>query len=511
MEHDEFKLALDSDKMDGFLPYRPIESKPSLPEFPVDALPSWLGAWAAEAASALQVPVDASASIGLSAWALACQRVATLKDVRPGWDIPLNLYALLFMRSGSNKSGVFRAATGPVREYEAEVRKRDRARVDRARAQAEVLQQDRKRLISEAAKADWLERQDIEQRVEHIDAQLAELEEHREYRLIASDATPEAMAALLAEHERIGWFSSEPDILDLLTGRYGNQPNFTVALKAHTGEPFTVDRRGAEPLRCESPRLTICVTLQPSVIERLKNDAEQLVESGLLPRFLPVIPQDTVGYRTFDAPGFSEGVEARYRERIRRMLSTPLESITLRLDAEARERFRQLHDHDLEPRIRIGGDLAFMSAWASKQHEQTLRLAGLIALGDQQEHTSECTVTLSCIERAARLRDYFIAHATYFYRMLLGERRVQPALAVWKYVMKHVKPIKDPADVRFTTRDLHREIPKGWGFTAEQLKENLWKLSDHGYIRVLASSGGPGRPSESWLVSRTALFHEDPI
>ncbi len=53
-----------------------------------------------------------------------------------------------------------------------------------------------------------------------------------------SDATPERLGGLLAEHgECMAWLSSEGGIFDLLQGRYSNGiPNLDLVLKSHSGD-----------------------------------------------------------------------------------------------------------------------------------------------------------------------------------------------------------------------------------------------------------------------------------
>jgi Protein of unknown function (DUF3987) len=60
------------------------------------------------------------------------------------------------------------------------------------------------------------------------------------------DATPEALAGLLATYGRIALVSPEGDVFDQMAGRYNQAvgPNLGVYLKGHAGDLLRIDRRG---------------------------------------------------------------------------------------------------------------------------------------------------------------------------------------------------------------------------------------------------------------------------
>jgi hypothetical protein len=74
-------------------------------------------------------------------------------------------------------------------------------------------------------------------------------------RWLVDDATPEALAGLLATYGRIALLSPEGDVFDQMAGRYNQQvgPNLGVYLKGHAGDLLRVDRRGRPPEYVERP------------------------------------------------------------------------------------------------------------------------------------------------------------------------------------------------------------------------------------------------------------------
>lgn len=121
-------------------------------------------------------------------------------------------------------------------------------------------------------------------------------------RLLADDATPEAMTKLLSEQGGVMTImSTEGGIFEILAGRYSGTINIDAFLKAHTGDPIIVDRISRPPLYIPSPRLTMVLTVQPSVIKDLA-DKPGFRGRGLLARCWFSVPNSMVGYRVRKRP-----------------------------------------------------------------------------------------------------------------------------------------------------------------------------------------------------------------
>lgn len=92
-------------------------------------------------------------------------------------------------------------------------------------------------------------------------------------RLLADDATPEALAGLLAEQGRqIAALSAEGELLSIVAGRYSQGvPQLGVLLKGHSGDELRVDRRGRAPEYVARPAITLGLAVQPVVLADLSN------------------------------------------------------------------------------------------------------------------------------------------------------------------------------------------------------------------------------------------------
>jgi len=133
--------------------------------------------------------------------------------------------------------------------------------------------------------------------------------------LIADDATPEAVASLLAEQGgRLAVLSAEGGIFDIIAGRYSDTPNMEVFLKGHAGDLLKVNRQGRQEY-IEHPALTMGLALQPSVLEEIARH-RGFEGRGLLARFLYALPESLVGRRTIVPDPIPEAVAELYERNL---------------------------------------------------------------------------------------------------------------------------------------------------------------------------------------------------
>jgi replicative DNA helicase len=196
------------------------------------------------------------------------------------------------MDAGARKSGVFTALTRPLADFE-----RDQATA----ALPGITEQATLRRIAEqaaahaeqaASKAPPDQAHDKQAEAIARAADAANLTVPPVPRWLVDDATPEALAGLLAAYGRIALLSPEGDVFDQMAGRYNQAagPNLGVYLKGHAGDLLKVDRRGRPPEYVDRPCLTIGITVQPDVLRGLA-DRPGFRGRGLLARFLYSLPK----------------------------------------------------------------------------------------------------------------------------------------------------------------------------------------------------------------------------
>ena len=110
------------------------------------------------------------------------------------------------------------------------------------------------------------------------------------------------------------------------------------------GDPMTGLGIANQPTAVAGRRLTMHVKVNPDVAARIFTH-DVLANEGLLSRLLAVAPPSTAGTRAFADPADLVHHDlARYDEQMLRLLAFPAKPRHLRLSAEAREVWINLHD-----------------------------------------------------------------------------------------------------------------------------------------------------------------------
>jgi hypothetical protein len=318
-------------------------------------------------------------------------------------------------------------------------------------------------------------------------------------RWLVDDATPEALAGLLATYGRIALLSPEGDVFDQMAGRYNQTagPNLGVYLKGHAGDLLKVDRRGRPPEYVERPCLTIGLTVQPEVLRGL-GDRPGFRGRGLLARFLYSLPESLVGRRQAGAPPVPQAVADRYTlglQALAASLTTPArdDPTVLTLDPPAGELLLDF-ERDLEPRLAAdSGDLAHLAGWAAKLAGATCRLAGLLHLASHLRDGWARPISPDILTAAIRLADYLIDHARTVFDLMGADPRTDDARWLLDWIDRTNR-------FQFSRRDAHRAAPRGRFATATDLEPALRLLEEHGYLRRVdpepsQDPRGRGRPA----------------
>jgi replicative DNA helicase len=473
-----------------------------VPAFPVEVLPSWLGEYVAAVATATQTPPDLAGMLALAVLATVAAGAVEVEP-RPGWREPLCLFVAVGMDAGSRKSSVFTALTRPVAEFEREHAAAAlpsitetatlRRIAEQAAAQAEAAASRTAASQQEEAKAEAIART----------AEAANLIVPPVPRWLVDDATPEALAGLLATYGRIALLSPEGDVFDQMAGRYNQQvgPNLGVYLKGHAGDLLKVDRRGRPPEYVERPCLTIGLTVQPEVLRGLAS-RPGFGGRGLLARFLYSLPASLVGRRQVGAPSVPAAVASRYTRELQALAASLTTApgptneeapAVLVLDQEAAELLLAF-ERDLEPRLAAGsGDLAHLAGWAAKLAGATCRLAALLHLAGHLRDGWAQPIAADTFAAAIRLADYLVEHARAVFNLMGADPRLDDARWLLDWINRTNR-------TQFSRRDAHAAAPRGRFPKATDLEPALQLLEEHGYLRRVdpepsRDPRGRGRPA----------------
>src|SRR5215211_4210280 len=170
--------------------------------------PAWMGEYVAAVATATQTPPDLAGMLALAVLATVAAGAVEVQP-RPGWQEPLCLFVAVGMDAGARKSSVFTALTRPVAEFE-----RDQA----AAALPAITETATLRRIADQAAAHAeaaASKAPVDQQEERQAEAIARAVEATNLvvppvpRWLVDDATPEALAGLLATYGRIALLSPE--------------------------------------------------------------------------------------------------------------------------------------------------------------------------------------------------------------------------------------------------------------------------------------------------------------
>jgi replicative DNA helicase len=377
---------------------------------------------------------------------------------------------------------VFSALTRPVAEFERDQAAAALPSITETTTLRRIAEQAAARAEAAASKAPADQREERQAEAIARAAEAANLTVPPMPRWLVDDATPEALAGLLASYGRIALLSPEGDVFDQMAGRYNQQvgPNLGVYLKGHAGDLLKVDRRGRPPEYVERPCLTIGLTVQPEVLQGLAG-RPGFRGRGLLARFLYSLPESLVGRRQAGAPPVPAAVADRYALELHALaasLTTPAGDdgpALLTLNQEAAELLLAF-ERDLEPRLAAGsGDLAHLAGWAAKLAGATCRLAALLHLAEHLRDGWNGPIAANTLAGAIRLADYLVEHARAVFDLMGADPRVGDARWLLDWISR-------TDQVQFSRRDAH-QAARGRFRKATDLEPALRLLEEHGYLR----------------------------
>lgn len=449
----------------------PLGSSAELPPFPLHVLPDWIAAQADAVGRELQMPPDLAAIMALTCLSALCARRTRVR-VRGNWHEQLNLYAAVAMPPSAGKSPAFAAMLAPLKQ-------RERDEIERRAPEIAKLEQAHRMKEKALKKA---EESGDEHEAQRLLGELLALDKPVSPRMLADDATPEALVSLLANHDgRIALLSTEGGVFDLMVGRYSDRANLDVYLKAWGGDDITVDRIGRGPSSVTSPALTIGVTVQPSVIAALAERPE-LAGRGLTARFMYSLPADTVGRRNFiDQADPDPAIGAEYDRRmlaVAEYVGTRGDINVLTMTTEARETFSAWRQ-SLENRREADGDLRPLAEWTTKLESSVARVAALLHLAEGGRLHGDLDV--GHVDRAIEIGGYWLAHAEAVHDMWGADPVLVKARAVLEWCRG-----RDTFSVRDLYSAMRRTFPK-----ADDTVAPLTLLIERGWLRPVDNEWPP--------------------
>ena len=486
-------------------PERPhLPGVPDPEPLPLDVLPAVLRDHAHSVADAMQVPEDLPLLLALGCVSAAVAGRVEV-SVRTGWTEPVGLYVASIFPPAGRKSPTYAAMVEPVRAWETESIRRATPRM---LAASDVVDVAESKLAGTMAAAAKNKATPVEVEAARLELEKARAKVPPDGRLLAGDITPEAMVQrMAAQGGRLAILEPEPGPLQLLAGRYSDTARLDELKKAWSAEPLTVDRMGRPPLRVSRPALTLCLMVQPGVLEALQNGRAFRYE-GVLGRILWCRPPHRLGKRLTgaDVPKMDDGAAKAYKLALRKLLDMQLRPAAkdgtsgpyvLRLSPGA---VKLLHAWaaEVEPDLGDGGRYAGVRDWAGKMVGHSIRVAALLELAARAgagRMPPGDTIGPKAMDGAVRL---FRALGTHALVVLVGDLGTDSRTALLQYVLRRARELPEGS----TEQDLYQACRGRTGIhSVDDIRAPMKRLEEHGCIRLLppTPSGCPGRPPSPTL------------
>lgn len=504
----------------------------SVPTFPLDIFPKWLRDYVGAVATFSQAPVDAAAMMALVSVAVAVHRRFKL-EVFPDFIEPLCLYAIVALPSASRKSDVFSKMVAPIYAYEKHLREEMAEVISERKAEIEKL----KALYANALKAFKSGKLDNDSQLADIQKKLDRTKELFPPALIKQDITAEKLIQAMSENQnRMGVLSAEGGVLDIIAGLYsGKKSNVDIFLKGHSSENYAYDRKNGGSIYLDSPTLSVGLSVQNDHLQRVLTDSS-LSGRGLFARFLYAIPDSPLGTRTPRSTPIPREVREKYHAMMTSLLkrkpfhsesaNTAQNSLTelvmnaiagklydqdestqtIRFSKEAVEVYDHLfikNESRLHPNnTELTNDLR---PWLGKLVGHILRIAGLLHMAehaDKKELPEE--VSVSTVEAAARLEEYFYAHAM----KAFGEASESVYAEKQKYILRALVKAQgnDPLMKRFTRTKIWNLLKRKGYAKVTDMEKDLKELVDRNYLLVeQVERHGNGRDSTMYGLNPEAI------
>ena len=467
--------------MDNIIAPTPLKTVHSPPPFPVDRLPAVLRDFVRFVAEVTQVYPDMPATVTLAALAVCLQGKAKVR-FSPFWSEELNLYVLTVASPGERKSAVYSAVTEPINRYVANYNAEHL--ID-----CQTYRNSKKMLETKLNKA--IEKGEENETVRDIQTELNALVPVKEKKLITTDVTAEALAAIMSENDGImGIMSPEGGIFDVISGMYsGSVTNLNIFLLSYDGEPVKIDRKYGS-IVLSHPLLTFGICAQPQVLNNVINNP-QFLGKGLTQRFLFCLPDSMIGRRKLIRNIDGTAVTAKYRKLIERLLNIPRnDSAYIDLSPEASAIITDYADK-IEFQMSDNGRLADYREFFGKLTGKTLRIAGLLHMCE-----NDITVPISgdTMLSAVAISRYF--GQQYLKMMCADTYDDTPRYLLDKILAKAEQKNTDTLSLRDIKRTARR-------LNGEQITDALEILTSHNYLTMIPAVRDGSRRKESYQLNPT--------
>ena len=472
------------------VPFNDIET----PNISCGLLPGIYGEFSGALSRAMEVP-EAMAVFGMLGTVSAVVSHRFSVNPKSGWKEPINIYVAVGLEPGNLKSPVIKKLIRPIEDWEKERVEQLGPEIKRAiserKTKEKIIEKKRAKVSGQT------NHEKLNAAIEEIAKMDAELENPPILpKVFATDTTPEQLATNI--HEQGGRFSiisDEGGIMKVIAGLYsGGNANIDVILKGIDGGAVRIRRKDRS--FDLNPFLTFCLFCQPSVIRNMGKEAA-FDGNGLVERFLYLLPESRLGFRTHNTEPIPEVLQGKYNDHIRELLEKYMaiengnaSRFVLELEPAAFSEWREFQDQ-IEIQLRPGEKLFPIRGWGGKICGYALRIAGLLHV--MEYGNQRLTISLETMNRALELTALLIDHALAAFGLMGVDDGMHKAKVVVDWIVVS-------GQEQINQRDCLRDL-KGTFKKVDELKETFNFLKSRHYIRESIEEETGGRPGINFDVN----------
>ena len=368
------------------------------------------------------------------------------------------------MESGERKSPTADALFQPLYDYEIS-QQEEFKKAQNSEQNERIIKGNRlKALQTEAAKTkDRVKAQLARQEADELFNELAMKPEQFLPVYTCTDVTTEKLAVLMSENnEQMNILCAEGGIFDILAGRYSDgQANFDLYLQAYSHEPVSIHRINRQSITLRNPSLTMCLGVQPDVIEEI-GKYKRFRGRGFLARFLYVKCKPKAGNRPRRTNKADQEIISRYNEHIKKLISIQFtESVIVYLSQQAQVIWDGFYN-DIDKEMDSSGELYDLKDWGNKLPGTVARLAGLFHFSQYGSDVGKHAISANIVSASCLLGSYFLKHAKTIFRIMSEPENIKTAKMILEYI-KRVRPesFKGREVIRHTNLKTMGEVSPG--------------------------------------------------
>lgn len=463
----------------------PLDACSLLPPFPTEALPPIGKEIVETVAEVTQVDPGLPGSIFLSVLSACLMKKAEV-DLGTHKE-PLCLYTAPILPSGERKSQTMGILTKPLYDWQNERQKEISHSIKEVMTTHKLKNEQLSKLRKQVAREedDPVKRVEYEKEVRKLTNDMDSNPIPKSPTYIVDDITTEALGIFMTDNrEKMSVFSTEGGIFGIIAGRYNDKGgSLDLYLKAHAGDPWSCHRVGRGTNTMQRPALTMCLTVQPDVLEEIGGNS-LFRGRGLLARYLYCYCKPMAGYRERQKKAIPEALSNKYRDHVSKLMNIPEEERILKLTPDAQALWDEFYN-DVEQEMREGGALEYLKDWGSKLPGVVARIAGLLHFAEHGDKAGNIPSSVNIVRVSCVIGAYYKEHAVATFKAMREHPGIKSANAILSHIRRH-----NPRN--FKGRDIMRHTNLE---TMDEVLQGLGILIERGYIRsVEAGYSGIGRP-----------------